>query len=130
VTIHIHSLGAIALLRLSWCLTPKALTLLQRRWYILPPGKDGKSWHLPLSPLSAMSLEPLTTAETPHKDRLEAAAKMVGNHEAIVRFAARGAGKKGSRPVRAPLADPTATPADDLSGVCVCVCMCVRVKSV
>jgi len=69
-----------------------------------------------------MSLEPLTTAETPHKDRLEAAAKMVCNHEAIVRFAARGAGKKGSRPVRAPLADPTATPADDLSGVCVCVC--------
>jgi hypothetical protein len=76
-----------------------------------------------------MSLEPLTTAETPHKDRLEAAAKMVCNHEAIVRFAARGAGKKGSRPVRAPLADPTATPAEDLLGVCV-LRACVRVTSV
>jgi len=31
------------------------------------------------------------------------------NHEAVVKFALRGCGEEGSRPVMAPLADPTAT---------------------
>ena len=48
---------------------------------------------------------------------VQAAAKLVSNHTAIVRFAARGAGTKGSRSVRAPLADPSAIPADDLPSV-------------
>jgi hypothetical protein len=32
----------------------------------------------------------------------------VGNHAAVVKFALRGAGETGARPVSAPLADPTA----------------------
>lgn len=44
-------------------------------------------------------------------DRLLAAAKLVGNHDAVARFALRGPGKKGARPVSAPLSDPTAQPA-------------------
>ncbi len=44
-------------------------------------------------------------------DRLLAAAKLVGNHAAVTRFALRGPGKPGPRPVSAPLADPTAVPA-------------------
>lgn len=34
----------------------------------------------------------------------------VRNHQGIVRFALRGPGKPGPRPVSAPLADPTAIP--------------------
>ena len=74
-------------------------------------GLDGTSWHLPLPPL-AETVEPVTglLAEEPERDRLEAAEKLLGNHEAVVRFAARGCGTPGPRPVAAPLADPTATP--------------------
>lgn len=35
----------------------------------------------------------------------------IRNHEAVVRFALRGPGQPGPRPVSAPLSDPTAVPA-------------------
>ncbi|GFH26764.1 glutathione S-transferase, partial [Haematococcus lacustris] len=37
----------------------------------------------------------------------------VKNHTALVRFALRGPGQPGPRPVSAPLADPTAIPAEE-----------------
>ena len=46
--------------------------------------------------------------EDPPLDTLRAAARLVGNHEAVARFAARGCGRPGRRPVSAPLADPSA----------------------
>lgn len=75
-------------------------------------GLDGAAWRLPLPPLTATSLpEPYSPGDSPARDRLEAAAKMVANRSALVRFALRGPGKPGPRPVSAPLADPTAIPA-------------------
>jgi glutathione S-transferase len=71
-------------------------------------GTDGVSWRLPLPPLSGASLEAYEAGEAPEKDRLEAAARLVGNAAAVVRFAARGCGSPGTRPVSAPLADPSA----------------------
>ncbi|CAL8471991.1 g11533 [Coccomyxa elongata] len=76
-------------------------------------GEDGTSWQLPLPPLNSTSFpEPYSPGENPVLDRLRAAARLVGNHEAVVRFAARGCGKPGRRPVSAPLSDPTATPGE------------------
>ena len=76
-------------------------------------GEDGRSWALPLPPLSAASEpEPFEPGEHPARDRLEAAARLVGNHAAVVRFAARGCGTPGTRPVSAPLSDPTAKPGE------------------
>lgn len=76
-------------------------------------GLDGKTWHLPLAPLTATSTpEAYSPGEQPQLDRLQAAARLVNNHAAVARFAARGAGQPGSRPVSAPLADPSATAAD------------------
>jgi glutathione S-transferase len=45
--------------------------------------------------------------------RAEAAYKLVSNHDAITRFALRGAGEPGQKKFRAPLADPTAIPATE-----------------
>uniref|UniRef100_A0A061QXR9 Glutathione S-transferase n=1 Tax=Tetraselmis sp. GSL018 TaxID=582737 RepID=A0A061QXR9_9CHLO len=73
-------------------------------------GVEGSSWRLPLPPLSGASFEPYSPGENPPVDMTEAAAKLIGNHEAIVRFAARGCGRPGPRPVSAPLSDPTAQP--------------------
>ena len=93
-------------------------------------GTDGVAWRLPLPPLGPeTSPEPswrrsdpselpedADAEETEEKlariDRLRAASRLVENHEAVVRFAARGCGKAGRRPVAAPLADPTATPGE------------------
>lgn len=74
-------------------------------------GTDGKSWKLPLQPLSSTSLEPHSPGENPAIDRLFAARKLLSNHEAVTRFALRGPGRPGARPVSAPLSDPTAIPA-------------------
>lgn len=76
-------------------------------------GTDGTSWTLPLSPLTSTSVEPYGPGENPSEDRLQAAAKLVSNHEAVTKFALRGVGKPGPRPVSAPLADPTAIPGMD-----------------
>ena len=74
-------------------------------------GNDKSSWHLPLSPLSSNSIpEAYSPGEDPPRDRLHAAAKLVENHTAVTRFALRGVGKPGDRPVTAPLSDPTAKP--------------------
>eukprot|EP00951_Prasinocladus_malaysianus_P018280 scaffold145437_cov33-Prasinocladus_malaysianus.AAC.1 len=39
-------------------------------------GTDGKSWHLPLAPLDASSLEPYSPGENSEADKTEAAAKL------------------------------------------------------
>jgi glutathione S-transferase len=44
---------------------------------------------------------------------LEAAARAVANHGPLLRFALRGPGRPGPRPVSAPLADPSAIASDD-----------------
>ena len=54
-----------------------------------------------------------TAGEDPPLDRLRAAAQLVGNHGAVTRFAARGCGREGRRPVSAPLSDPSATPGEE-----------------
>jgi glutathione S-transferase len=75
---------------------------------------EGDAWRLPLAPLSAASSpEPSWTGENAELDRLEAACALVRNANAVVRFAARGCGKAGTRPVSAPLSDPTATPGEE-----------------
>lgn len=74
-------------------------------------GQDGKAWHLPLPPLTGTSLpEVFSPGEAPESDRARAAYRLVKNHAAVARFAARGAGQPGARPVWAPLSDPSAVP--------------------
>ena len=75
-------------------------------------GTDGSSWHLPLGPLSATTLEAWPGGDSPEKDRLEACLRLVKNHGLVTRFAARGCGQPGRRPVSAPLSDPTAQPGE------------------
>ena len=50
------------------------------------------------------------TGEHPAKDRLQAAAKLISNHEAVTKFAARGCGEVGARAFTAELSDPYAKP--------------------
>lgn len=45
------------------------------------------------------------------RDALRAGYRLVSNHEAVVKFALRGPGQPGPRPVAAALADPSAIPA-------------------
>ncbi|KAL4535030.1 hypothetical protein Ndes2437B_g05782 [Nannochloris sp. 'desiccata'] len=76
-------------------------------------GTDGKNWHLPLPPLTATSLEPFCPGEDSARDRLRAAHQLVSNHTNVTKFALRGVGQPGPRPVSAPLSDPTAIPGMD-----------------
>lgn len=73
-------------------------------------GDDGISWHLPLPPLNATSFEAYSPGEEPELDKLRAAHRLVENHEAVVKFAARACGQQGNPPVNAPLSDPYAKP--------------------
>jgi glutathione S-transferase len=75
-------------------------------------GIDGaaESWRLPLRPLNENSPEPSYLEESAVDDRVEAAAKVIGNAKNVVAFAARGSGRPGNRLVAARLSDPTATP--------------------
>jgi glutathione S-transferase len=75
-------------------------------------GIDGaaESWRLPLPPLNENSPEPSYLEESAVDDRVEAAAKVIGNAKNVVAFAARGSGRPGNRLVAARLSDPTATP--------------------
>ena len=66
------------------------------------------SWSLPLEPHMG-GIEPDWTWAQAGANR-EAVERVSANHEAIIRFAARGAGKPGVPPVSAPLADPNAIP--------------------
>ena len=68
------------------------------------------SWELPLEP-HAGGVEPdWTWAGDDRAAQREAVERISANFEAIVQFAARGAGRKGMPPVSAPLADPYAVP--------------------
>lgn len=74
-------------------------------------GRDGKNWHLPLAPLTATSQpECYSPGDNPPTDRALAASRLVNNHAAVAKFAARGAGEEGPVPVWAPLSDPSAIP--------------------
>jgi len=78
-------------------------------------GQDAKGWALPLPDSDAACLEPFALSPNgsdARAARREAAERLVHNHKAIARFAARGAGSPGPKPVSAPLADPTAVPAE------------------
>ena len=105
-------------------------------------GTDG-SWTLPLPPLTATSSpEPyflpaeqteggaaaktssdgspvggLAAARVVDEEaaRHEAALRLIGNHEAVLRFCCRGAGVVGRKRFQAPLADPYAIPSDDIA---------------
>mmetsp|Transcript_8888 Transcript_8888/g.11462 ORF Transcript_8888/g.11462 Transcript_8888/m.11462 type:complete len:552 (+) Transcript_8888:112-1767(+) len=70
-------------------------------------GTQG-SWELPLQPHNG-GIEPdWTWCGDEFTARKEAVERVSGNFEAIVKFASRGAGKKGMPPVSAALADPNA----------------------
>lgn len=73
-------------------------------------GRDPSSWRLPLEPLGAGGLEPHIPGSDPQVDALLAGARIVQNRERVVPFALRGVGSPGTRPVSAPLSDPTAVP--------------------
>ncbi|CAD7703795.1 unnamed protein product [Ostreobium quekettii] len=73
-------------------------------------GRDGASWSLPLPPLGPDSTEPYSPGEDPPVDRLEAAARLIDNRDAVLMFALRGVGQKGEKQYSAPLADPDASP--------------------
>lgn len=73
---------------------------------IMDPSRT--SWSLPLE-LHLVGIEPDWAWAMDGAQR-EAVERVSANHEAIVNFAARGAGKPGLPPVMAPLADPNARP--------------------
>jgi len=72
---------------------------------------EGTSWHLPLQPHNG-GIEP-DWGTWAHGDdtaaaKREAVERLSFNHEAIVKFAARGSARKGMPPVMASLSDPNA----------------------
>lgn len=78
-------------------------------------GKTSSSWSLPLKPDNG-GIEPDWKWANPDEDsaKREAVERISANHEAIVRFAARGAGSPGFPRYGAPLSDPNATSNDDV----------------
>lgn len=79
-------------------------------------GRDGKNWHLPLAPLTATSQpECYSPGDNLPTDRALAAFRLVNNHAAVAKFAARGAGEEGPVPVWAPLSDPSAIPNENVA---------------
>lgn len=74
------------------------------------------SWELPLAPHNGGVEPDWTWAGDDNVAVREAVERVSANHEAIVAFAARGAGKKGMPPVSAPLADPNAVPSTAVQG--------------
>jgi glutathione S-transferase len=74
------------------------------------------SWELPLIPHQGGVEPDWAWAGDASTAQREAVERVSANYEAIVRFAARGAGTKGMPPVMAPLADPNAKPSDAVIG--------------
>jgi glutathione S-transferase len=81
----------------------------------LPDDSRG-SWELPLEPHNGGVEPDWTWAGDEAWARREAVERLSANYNAIVRFAARGAGRKGMPPVSAPLADPNAVPSEAVIG--------------
>mmetsp|Transcript_30917 Transcript_30917/g.91861 ORF Transcript_30917/g.91861 Transcript_30917/m.91861 type:complete len:474 (-) Transcript_30917:252-1673(-) len=76
-------------------------------------GSDG-SWSLPLPEDDGSLLQPLQgLGAGADAARREAAERLLHNHEAIGRFAARGLSAPGFPPVAAELSDPNAAPAEE-----------------
>ena len=76
-------------------------------------GADG-SWSLPLPEDDGSLLEPLSGLAQPEDAaRREAAERLTANHDAIVRFAARGVSAPGFPSVGADLSDPNCKPNED-----------------
>ena len=76
----------------------------------LAPG----SWHIPLTPNNG-GLEPdWHWAGDEAAAKREAVERVSANHESIVTFASRGAGKEGFPRYGAPLADPNAVPNESI----------------
>jgi glutathione S-transferase len=77
-------------------------------------GVDGASWALrgpdAPEPLGRVLQPTDGLGQDASAARREAAERLTANHEAVVRFAARGLGKPGFPPVSAELSDPRATP--------------------
>lgn len=70
-------------------------------------GKTPGSWNLPLA---EDGVEPLLPSHDEATAQREAAAQLISNHDAVVKFAARALGEPGVPPVMAALADPNARP--------------------
>ena len=70
-------------------------------WEVMARQIDGKQggWRLPLPAFSPTDLEPVSPKIDPGEEaaRLEAAFKLSRNHEAVTRFALRGAGQRGAK---------------------------------
>ena len=76
-------------------------------------GADG-SWSLPLPEDDGTLLEPLSgLAQPADAARREAAERLTANHDAIVRFAARGVSAPGFPRVGADLSDPNCKPNEE-----------------
>jgi glutathione S-transferase len=60
-------------------------------------GSDGQSWSLPLPPFQPSDLEPVSPRIDPGPEAAchEAARKLIENRDNVIKFACRGAGKKG-----------------------------------
>lgn len=74
---------------------------------------NGGSWELPLQPHNG-GIEPDWEWCNGDEAKREAVERVSANFENIVKFAARGAGKKGFPPYGAPLADPNAVPDESI----------------